>query len=178
MTNRSKGDGKSGVREGSEVIRKLNTGAEQLLAKPDLVHDALDDAVFVQAFVWSTFFTKFLLHCQKENWREILGGTYTIYKTEAFLEPLDFLAVLFDSIITRDLKTERSLNESTSFGLDDTAKMCSSTCELWEDKLLVHERVRTQSHTNLISSVLWCILTLHSRQPSSQAAFAQVTSCI
>jgi hypothetical protein len=178
MTNRSKGDGKSGVREGSEVIRKLNTRAEQLLAKPDLVHDALDDAVFVQAFVWSTLFPKFLLHCQKQNWREILGGTYTIYKTEAFLEPLNFLAVLFDSIIAGDLKTESSLNEGTSFGLDDTAKMCSSTCELLEDKLLVHERVRIQIHTNLISSVLWCILTLHSRQPSSQAAFAQVTSCI
>jgi hypothetical protein len=67
MTNRCKGDGESGVREGSEVIRKLNPGAEQLLAKPDLVHDALDDAVFVQAFVWSTFFPKFLLHRQKEN---------------------------------------------------------------------------------------------------------------
>jgi|SRR5882762_1779073 len=178
MTNRSKGDGKSGVREGSEVVRKLNTGAEQLLAKPDLIHDTLDDAVFVQAFVWSTLFPKFLLHCQKQNWREILRGTYTIHKTEAFLELLNFLAVLFDSIIAGDLKTKRSLNEGTSFGLDDTAKMCSSTYELLEDKLLVHERVRTQIHTNLISSVLWCILTLHSRQPSSQAAFAQVTSCI
>ena len=134
MTNRSKGDGKSGVGEGSEVIRKLNAGAEQLLAKPDLVHNTLDDAVFIQAFVCSTLFPKFLLRGQKQNWREILRGTYTIYKTEAFLKPLNFLAVLFDGIIAGDLKTKCSLNEGTSFGLDDTTKMCSSTCELLEDK--------------------------------------------
>ena len=67
MTNRSKGDGKSGVGEGSEVIRKLNAGAEQLLAKPDLVHNTLDDAVFIQAFVCSTLFPKFLLRGQKQN---------------------------------------------------------------------------------------------------------------
>ena len=71
MTNRSKGDSKSRVREGSEVVRKLNTRAEQLLAKLDLIHDSLDDAVFVQAFVWSTLFSKFLLHRQKQNERDI-----------------------------------------------------------------------------------------------------------
>jgi hypothetical protein len=65
MTNRSKGDGETRVGEGRELIGKLNTGAEQLLAKPDLVHDTLDYAVFVQAFVWSISFPEFLLHYQK-----------------------------------------------------------------------------------------------------------------
>jgi len=43
-----------------------------------------------------------------------------IYKTKAFFEPLNLLAVLFNGIIARDFKTECGFDQRPSFGLDDT----------------------------------------------------------
>jgi hypothetical protein len=109
MTNSGEWDGETDISERREMFRELNPRAEQLLSEPDLVHKALDDAMFVEAFVWSITIAQFLLCGQQ--WNHIyIEGIYPIYKREAILKLLNLLTVLFDSAFARDFKTIHSFD--------------------------------------------------------------------
>ena len=65
MTDGGQSGTKSGIRKWREVFRKLNAGAELPLGEPNLVYDALDDAILVQTLVWLIPVAKFLSYSQK-----------------------------------------------------------------------------------------------------------------
>lgn len=65
MTDSGKSGSKSGIRKRRAVFCKLNAGAQLPLGKPNLVYDALDDAILIQTLVWLIPVAKFLSYSQK-----------------------------------------------------------------------------------------------------------------